>query len=110
MVAALASAAPAVADNYSFMKETPYSRFTKEDHKIFQRALSDALDKGADGEARAWSNPSTNASGELTALKTFERARATCRTVLIANKAKGLTASGEYNFCKKSSGKWALSS
>jgi surface antigen len=109
MIAVFASAVPAMAGNYDFMHDTPYAHFTKEDHKIFDAALNEALDKGVEGEARAWSNAGTGAGGQITAVKTFARAGATCRTLLIANNAKGRSASGEYNFCRQASGKWALS-
>jgi surface antigen len=108
LVAALASAAPAMAGNMSFMNDTPYSHFNKEDHKIFNAALNELLDKAADGDSRSWSNPDSKAGGELKGVKTFERKGATCRRVSIANKAKGRSASGEYNFCKQASGKWTL--
>jgi surface antigen len=108
LVAALALATPAMASNLSFMKDTPYTHFTKDDHKIFNAALNEVLEKAADGEARSWSNPDSKAGGELKGVKTFERKGAPCRRVSIANKAKGRSASGEYNFCKQASGKWTL--
>jgi surface antigen len=108
LVAILVSAAPAMAVNLSFIKDAPYGQFTKEDHRIFNAALDNLLDQGVDGETRAWSNPASDASGEITPVKTFERAGATCRTLAIANKAKGLSGSGKYNFCRQKTGKWAL--
>jgi len=97
-----------MAANTNFAKDAPYSKFTAEDRKIFDEAVQDTLSKGADGEARAWSNPATKAGGEIKPLKTFERGSATCRSVSIANKAKGLSAKGEYRLCKDASGKWTL--
>jgi len=44
----------------------------------------------------------------LKPISTFKRDGLTCRTVAIANKAKGRSASGEYNFCQQASGKWVL--
>lgn len=108
LVAVLAAAAPALAVNLNFMKDTPYTHFTDEDHKIFNQTLNDALNKGADGESRSWSNPKSKAGGEVKALKTFERKGMACRTVYIANKAKGRSANAEYNFCKQASGAWGL--
>jgi surface antigen len=108
LVAVLAAAAPALASNLNFMKDTPYTHFTDEDHKIFNETLNDTLNNGADGESRAWSNPKTKAGGEVKPLKTFERKGTPCRTVYIANKAKGRSASSKYNFCKQASGTWAL--
>lgn len=107
-IAALAAATQAVASDYTFMTDTPYSYFTKEDHALFDAAMADALDKGAIGELRSWSNPKSKAGGELKALKDFERAGVACRTLFIANRAKSRSASGQYNFCRKESGGWAL--
>ena len=44
----------------------------------------------------------------MTPLKSFERDGRSCRTLSIKNKAKGLTGSAKYNFCKQDTGKWAL--
>jgi surface antigen len=108
LLVVFAVATPVAASNLSFMNDTPYTHFTKEDHRIFGEALQDALTKGAVGESRKWSNPVSKAGGSLKVLKSFERGQATCRTVLIANKAKGRSASGQYNFCEQATGEWKL--
>jgi len=102
------AAAPAWAQDIMFMRDTPYTHFTKEDRGMFDAAMQEALDKNADGESRAWSNSATTASGELKPVESFERKGQKCRKLYIANKAKGRSASGEYNFCKQASGKWTL--
>jgi len=104
----LLAAGPALAGTLSYMSDTPYANFTKEDHAIFAAAMKDALEKGADGESRSWSNPATKANGELKPVDTFERKGLKCRRMYIANKAKGRSASSEYNFCRQSTGKWTL--
>src|SRR5512147_1277535 len=104
----LLAAGPASAQTMMFMHDTPYTHFTKEDHAMFDAAMKEALDKNADGESRAWSNPTTRASGELKPVESFERKGQKCRKLYIANKAKGRSNSGEYNFCKQASGKWTL--
>jgi surface antigen len=109
LLGVLAAAMPAAASNLSFMNDTPYTHFTKEDHKIFDQALQDTLKKGAIGESHKWSNPASKAGGNLKVMKSFERGQTTCRTVSIANKAKGRSASGQYNFCEQASGEWKLS-
>ncbi len=38
----------------------------------------------------------------------YQGAGVTCRTLFIANKAKGRSASGKYNFCPKEGGGWRL--
>ena len=108
LLAVCAVATPVAASNLSFMNDTPYTHFTKEDHKIFNEALQDILQQGADGESRKWSNPASKAGGNLKILKRFERDQLPCRSVVIANKAKGRSASGQYNFCRQASGEWKL--
>jgi len=97
-----------VAHNFAFLKDAPYAHFTDEDRKIFEEALDGVLYKGADGESRTWSNPSSKAGGEIKALKSFERDGLTCRTLSIANQAKGRSNAGKYNFCRQANGKWPV--
>jgi 17 kDa outer membrane surface antigen len=105
----LAFALPAFASNLRFMKDSPLQQFTPQDMAIFKKALADMLDTGKDGDDSKWSNPATEASGELKAIKSFDRSGTPCRTLMISNSANGLSASGRYNFCKPAStGKWAL--
>jgi surface antigen len=109
LLAVFAVATPVAASNMGFMNDTPYVHFTKEDHAIFDEALQDVLNKGADGESRKWTNPASKAGGDLKVLKSFQRGQTTCRRLSIANKAKGRSASGQYNFCRQASGEWKLS-
>jgi surface antigen len=101
---------PAGATNLAFLKEAPISRFTKQDMKLFEQALNDALEKSADGEAKTWSNPDTQAGGEIKTIKSFKRGAMPCRSLVIRNSAKGLTASGEYSLCKQPKGEWKQAS
>jgi surface antigen len=108
LAAVLAMTSPAMAQDMRFMSDNPFVHFTKEDHALFDEAMAEALDKNADGQARLWSNPNTRASGQLKPLKSFDRNGLKCRRVYIASKAKGRSATGEYNMCKQASGKWAM--
>jgi surface antigen len=108
LLAALAAAAPVAASNLGFMNDAPYTHFTKEDHKIFDEALQQILKQGAAGASSKWSNPATKAEGSLKLIKSFQRGQMSCRTLSIANKARGRSASGQYNFCEQASGKWKL--
>jgi surface antigen len=74
---------------------------------IFREALDAALGKGADGAMVEWSNPETGAGGQIKPLKSFERDGKPCRTVSVANKAKGRKSSGEYTLCKPDQ-KWLV--
>jgi surface antigen len=109
MLMTVGASSTAIATNLSFMKDTPYSRFSAEDRKIFAAAVDSALAKSADGESSEWSNPTTGATGTIKALKTTQRGDLPCRTLAIANKAKGLSATSEHQLCKDKSGKWTLS-
>jgi surface antigen len=108
LAAALSMASLAMAQDMRFMSDNPFVYFTKEDHALFDEAMAEALDKNADGQARPWSNPNTRAGGQLKPVKSFERDGLKCRRVYIASKAKGRSASGEYNLCKQASGKWTM--
>ena len=108
LAAILPAAWPAMAQDMRFLSDTPYVYFTKEDHALFNAAMDEALEKGADGKALAWSNPATRASGVLTPVKSFERKELKCRRLSIANKAQGRSSLAEYNFCKQASGKWVI--
>jgi surface antigen len=102
MLAACAMPAAAIIGS-----DMPYANFTEKDHEIFRKALEGALEKGADGATLEWSNPETKARGEIKPLKTFERAGAPCRTVSIANHAKGRSATAPWTLCKKAE-KWTV--
>jgi hypothetical protein len=105
----LVCALPVSASNLRFMKDSPLQQFTPQDMEMFKKTLADMLDTGKDGDDSKWSNPATDASGEIKAMKSFDRSGTPCRTLMISNSAKGLSASGRYNFCKPAStGKWAL--
>ena len=107
LVALLVAAVPAWAGNLNFLKDAPIGRFNEQDLIIFKQTLIDVLDNGADGEARRWSNPQTQSGGEIKPIKKFKRGVTPCRRVAISNSAKGVSASGEYNFCKQPTGQWA---
>ena len=103
-------ALPALGSNTTFLKDAPIQKFTPEDMTIFRKALDDILETGKDGDSSKWSNPTTKAFGDLQAIKSFERAGTPCRALKVRNSAKGLSASGNYNFCKlPATGEWTLS-
>ena len=104
----LAFAMPSLATNLNFMKDTPFGNFTEEDHAIFEKALYDILDNGADGEIRTWSNENTKAGGKIKVLESFKRDDFNCRSLAIANQASGRSNTGKYNFCKLENGKWKI--
>jgi len=107
LAATLLAAMPAPAANLRFLRNTPIANFTKEDLQIFTQTLNEVLDKGPDGEARRWSNAASGAKGEIKPLNTFERNATPCRRAVISNSAGGRSNTGQYNFCKQSTGQWA---
>ena len=106
----IALCGPAMAaSNLTFLKDSPLQQFTKQDMQIFKQTLGDMLDKAAVGDSKKWSNPATEATGEIKVVKSFDRKGTPCRTMWISNSANGLQAAGQYNFCKPAStGKWGL--
>jgi surface antigen len=106
IAALLACSLPAAAANIG--KDIPLGNFDDRDMQMFQQALDNALDKGADGTIVTWANPDSKAAGEVKPLKTFERAGAPCRVANIANHAKGRSSNGPFTFCKAADGKWTL--
>ena len=101
----VAAALPASAANMG--GDIPAAHFTEKDTEIFRAALDGALAGAADGATVPWSNPKTGAGGEIKPLRKFERDGKPCRTVKVANQAKGRTSSGEYTLCK-SGEKWLV--
>jgi surface antigen len=109
LAAVLVLVSPAMATTSAWwFKEKPFAHFTPDDHKLFEGALNDALKQDEDGKERVWSNKISGARGTLKGVSTFKRDGLACRTVAIANKAKGRSASGEYSFCQQTSGEWTL--
>jgi|SRR4051794_37906592 surface antigen len=106
LVLACLCGAPALALNLG--KDIPLANFTNEDLAIFKAALGGTLDKGIDGIPRSWSNPESNAHGEITPTRSFKRSDVPCRTLTVSNNAKGRTASGPFTFCRQASGEWMV--
>jgi len=99
---------PVVASNLT--GDAPMAHFKGKDQALYDAALKAVLESDADGTARSWSNPETKASGEVKSIKSFTRGETRCRAVSISNKAQGRTSSGDFNFCRSTTGKWTLAS
>ena len=107
LIALLAASMPASAASLG-SADMPFAHFTEKDREILVQNLDAVLEKGADGQARKWSNPDTKAGGEIKPIKTFERGGTPCRTLTVSNKAKGRSATGPFTFCKQAAGDWKL--
>lgn len=101
-------ASTALAAEWRFMKDAPAEFFTKEDANIFTAAYKKLLNEGKDGETATWSNPATTASGQLTLLDTSEDQGLTCRTLRVANQAKGRKATNNFKLCRQPNGDWKI--
>jgi surface antigen len=92
VVACLATAAlPVLAQSqlYGTLKGTPMEVFDDEDRRLFREASDKALNEAAVDEVVRWDNPKTQSHGELTVLKTFDWKKSPCRTIRVANEARG---------------------
>jgi surface antigen len=105
LIAALAlSCVPAHAINEVFAKDAPIANMTKEDLDIAGATMRKALDEGRDGQSYEWKNPSTSASGTVTALPRFEKDGLHCRGAAFSTEAKGKSGSSKWNLCKTPEG------
>ena len=84
----------------------PISEMTDADVEIMSAAINETLSDVADGVARRWKNPETNAGGTLTPLSTSEESGLLCRRLEIANQARDLAARSVHEFCRQADGLW----
>jgi surface antigen len=94
--------APALAQNYGFMRDTPVSRFNKEDMRLHNQAAQAALDAPELGKPVAWNNSKSGNSGSATATASK---RDGCRMLTVETKASIGSARNEFHLCKID-GKW----
>ena len=94
------------AANMGVFADAPYSYFTEKDRQLFHAALDEALNTGKENELRAWTNPESGSRGEITPIKSFERAGKACRQAKIFNQARGRRNESLQVFCRKADGTW----
>jgi Surface antigen len=85
---------------------TPSEYFTPQDWEMFEGTLRKTLDSAPDGQANAWSNPTSKASGEFTVLKSIQKNDRDCREVKIIASAGGLRRVTGIAFCKEDDNSW----
>jgi surface antigen len=90
----------------STMWNTPSEYFTPQDWEQFEGTLRKTLDAAPDGQANAWSNSASKASGEFTILKSVRKNDQDCREVKITASAGGLRRVTGVAFCKEDDGTW----
>ncbi len=108
IVAAIALAPVAIAQNVGFLSGGPLERMNKEDVQLLTKNYLEALDSLPDGRTNAWRNPKTGHSGTATVQKSFERDGRKCRLLEFSNAADGLHGRGEFTFCKQPDGAWKI--
>jgi surface antigen len=97
-------AVPAFAINEMFAKDTAVSRMTQEDFDVAGKVMRKALDEGKDGQAYAWENAKTKASGTITPGAGFERNGMKCRGAAFTTNAGGKEGSSRWNLCRTPEG------
>ncbi len=93
---------------WSWLKDTPASRFTEQDWTLMRAANVEALEHGADGTETRWENPETGNTGSITPLNTSEDENGTCREARIVNHAGQASGDSTYRFCRQADGSWMV--
>lgn len=104
----LPAGATAEIGNYSFLRNTPAERFSDEDWMLFKASLKASLDEGKTGETKTWDNEKTDASGEVTLVKSQAGKDKNCRRVRVTNRVKDRKRTSEATFCLQDDGQWKL--
>lgn len=103
----LLAGAPVEAQTNLFLNRSMVEVMSKEDLKLLQGALNEALGSAPDGSVVAWNNPATGASGTVTPLKSSTQGGRPCRAVQTFTDARGRRETGQWEFCKQGA-KWQL--
>jgi surface antigen len=93
---------------WSWLKDTPASRFTEQDWALMRAAHAEALEHGADGTETRWENPQSGNTGSITPLNTTEGENGVCREARIVNRAGNASGDSTYVFCRQGDGSWMV--
>lgn len=107
VVLAVLAAAPVLAQTNLFLNRNMVSVMTKEDLRMAQSAIAEALGSTSDGSVVTWSNPASGASGTVTPLKSTTQGGRPCRIVETFTEAGGRRDRGQWELCKQG-GTWRL--
>jgi len=99
--------ARAAGENAAF-KDTPVSKFNKDDHALMMARIDQALKAEKEGETLEWKSEKTPAAGSVTALDRLVSDGLPCRRLRIVNTYGEINGRGVYRFCEKPAGKWRL--
>jgi len=103
----LVTAAPAPAQTNLFLNRSMIEVMTKEDIKMAQSAVAEALGSAPDGSVVAWNNPASGASGTVTPLKSTTQGGRQCRIVETFTDASGRRERAQWELCKQGAN-WRL--
>lgn len=99
----------AYAINLMFMsKQAPARKFSDEDWKYFDRAITHTLQNVNDGASYSWDNPASPASGMLEVLESTTMNKMPCRRMRLTNFYDQLRGVTEFVFCKQTDGEWKV--
>ena len=99
---------PATATLRNWTGDLPLEAFSDEDRSLFRASIKDALEHKPDGATLDWKNPSTESSGSVTPINTFEDSGMTCRKARIVNRVGENVNESTFVFCRVSDGSWKI--
>ena len=95
--------------NLEFLKDGPMRKFTAEDLRLLNEALSQALQAPQAGVSFPWVNPNSPAQGKVSLEKIYEKQSRPCRVLKIENRYKNSHSKGKYALCEID-GQWRIGS
>ena len=99
----------AYAINLMFMsKQAPARKFSDEDWKYFDQAITHTLQNVNNGASYSWDNPASPASGMFEVLESTTVKKMPCRRVRMTNFYEQLRGVTEFVFCKQPDGEWKV--
>jgi surface antigen len=108
MTVTLALSVAQASSPWSWLKDSPASRFTEQDWTLMRAAHAEALEYGADGSETRWENPDTGSTGSITPLTTTEGENGICREARIINRSGQASGNTTYRFCRQADGAWMV--
>ena len=101
MLAAAGLCATASAANLSFLKDSPISHFSQQDHALMMETAGKVLDSSDARADASWSNPKSGNSGTITAIGKFTSTEGlACKRIRVFNKAKTVESTANYTVCQ----------
>ncbi len=96
------------AANLRFLNDAPVSYFAKDDTKLMESKVYEALNNLADGEHLDWQSPDLKKKGRVIIEETLSQPVPICRRARILNYAKNQNGNVIFIFCKDKDNKWKI--